>query len=37
LEKEMLEFDTSGATETTSFVEIVSDENGRKRYVVEII
>jgi hypothetical protein len=37
LEREMQELNIGGAAEAADFVEIVSDENGRKRYVVEII
>jgi hypothetical protein len=37
LEREMQEFNNGGAAEVTDFVEIVYDENGSKRYVVEII
>jgi hypothetical protein len=37
LEKGMREFNIDEATETTDFFQIVSDENGRRRYVVEII
>jgi hypothetical protein len=37
LEREIQEFNIGGVTEATDFVEIVSDENGRKWYVVGII
>jgi hypothetical protein len=37
LEREMRRFNIGGGTLATDFVEIVSDENGRKRYIVEII